>query len=79
MEETIVQILKKNDGEQIVAGDKIKLEFEINTDSKDFLERVKDEYKLPDLSKTLRCLLDFAQNDGDLDQIFKKIRCNRCD
>ena len=62
-----------------MAGDKIKLEFEINTDSKEFLESVKDDYKLPDLSKTLRCLLDFAQNDGDLDQIFKKIRCNRCD
>ncbi|PPR11892.1 MAG: hypothetical protein CFH41_00768 [Alphaproteobacteria bacterium MarineAlpha11_Bin1] len=62
-----------------MAGDKIKLEFEINTDSKNFLEGVKTDYRLPDLSKALRCLLDFAQNDGDLDQIFKKIRCNRCD
>ncbi len=62
-----------------MAGDKIKLEFEINKDAKDFLEGIKNDYRLPDLSKTLRCLLDFAQTDGDLDQIFKKIRCNRCD
>jgi hypothetical protein len=52
--------------------------FEINTDSKVFLESVTEKYGLPNSSKALRCLLDYAATDGDLDDIFKKIRCNRC-
>ncbi|MBB42498.1 MAG: hypothetical protein CMM44_01905 [Rhodospirillaceae bacterium] len=61
-----------------MSAEKIKIEFEINSDSRDFLENVQGQYNLPDLSKTMRCLLDFAQTDGNLDQIFKQIRCNRC-
>ena len=64
--------------EKKLAGDKIKMDFEINTDSKVFLESVTEKYGLPNSSKALRCLLDFAATDGNLDDIFKKIRCNRC-
>ena len=74
----LVFSLCKNYGERAVAGDKVKVEFEINTDAKDFLEGVKSDYRHPSISKTLRCLIDFAQSDGDLDEIFKKVRCNRC-
>ena len=61
-----------------MAGDKINMSFEINTDSKLFLESMTEKYGLPDTSKAIRCLLDYAANDGDADEIFKKIRCNRC-
>ena len=57
-----------------MAGGKIKEEFEINPDAKEFLEHIQNVYRHPDISKTLRCLLDFAQSDGDLDEIFKKVR-----
>ena len=57
---------------------KLKEEFEIYADAKEFLERMQNTYKHPDLSKTLRCLINYAQIDGDLDEIFKKTRCNRC-
>ena len=63
---------------KVMSAEKIKMEFDINSDSRDFLKDVQAKYNLPDISKTIRCLLDFAQNDGNLDQIFKKIRCNRC-
>ena len=62
-----------------MSAERIKIEFEINSDSRDFLKDIQGQYNLPDLSKTMRCLLDFAQTDGNLDQIFKQIRCNRCD
>ncbi|HAT34511.1 MAG TPA: hypothetical protein DCS82_02255 [Rhodospirillaceae bacterium] len=61
-----------------MAGEKIKVEFEIPADSKAFLEKMVDEYDLPDISKALRCLLDFAEEDGDLEEIFEEIRCRRC-
>lgn len=52
--------------------------FEIYPDSYQMLLEVTRKYDLPDPSKTLRCLLDYAATDGDWDQIFKKIRCRRC-
>ena len=69
---------EKINKERVMSAGKIKIEFEINSDSRDFLKDIQGQYNLPDLSKTMRCLLDFAQTDGNLDQIFKQIRCNRC-
>lgn len=62
----------------VMGPEKIKEEFEIYADAKEFLERIQTTYKHQDLSKTLRCLINYAQIDGDLDDIFKKTRCNRC-
>jgi len=61
-----------------MAGQKIKVTFEINPDAYDMLKTVQDKFELPDTSKALRCLLDYASQDGDWDEIFGKIRCPRC-
>ena len=62
-----------------MAGEKISVTFEINTDTLQMLENITDKYELPDNSKTLRCLLDFVlEKESNWDAIFKKIRCIRC-
>tara|TARA_Y100001934_G_scaffold158526_1_gene189603 strand:+ start:224 stop:409 length:186 start_codon:yes stop_codon:yes gene_type:complete len=61
-----------------MAGEKIKVDFEINRDSQEFLESMVEKYGLADASKAMRCLLDYAASDGDTDEIFANIRCNRC-
>ncbi len=43
------------------------------------LEQITDKYDLPDKSKALRCLLDYAEEkESDWDDMFATIRCNRC-
>ena len=56
----------------------IKVTFEIKPDMYDMLKTVQDKYELPDTSKTLRVLLDYAATDGDWEEIFGKVRCSRC-
>jgi hypothetical protein len=52
--------------------------FEIYPDSYEMLLEITQRYQLPDPSKALRCLLDYAATDGDWDAIFKTVRCRRC-
>lgn len=61
-----------------MAGEKTKVTFDINPDAYDMLKRIREKYKLPDESKALRCLLDYAATDGDWETIFGKVRCRRC-
>ena len=62
-----------------MAGEKISVNFEINIDSLQMLEKITDKYELPDNSKTLRCLLDFVlEKESNWDEKKKKIRCIRC-
>ena len=61
-----------------MAGAKISATFEINADAGEMLERIVARYDLPDASKALRILLDFAATDGDWDEIFGNVRCRRC-
>ena len=61
-----------------MAGAKIDVTFQINPDSYELLKAVRDQFKLPDTSKALRCLLDYAAKDGDWQQIFGVRRCRRC-
>lgn len=61
-----------------MAGDKVKVSFEINQDALEMLEKIAAQYKLPNTSKAIRCLLDYTAEDGDWDEIFKTIRCRRC-
>ena len=43
------------------------------------LEQIIDKYDLPDKSKALICLLDYAEEkDSDWDDMFATVRCNRC-
>jgi hypothetical protein len=57
---------------------KVRVVFEIYPDSLEMLKDVAQRYEMPDPSKALRCLLDYAATDGDWDEMFKKVRCRRC-
>ena len=62
-----------------MAGDKIDVSFEINSDSEKLLDQIVEKYDLPDKSKALRCLFDYVEEkDSEWDEMFKTIRCNRC-
>ena len=62
-----------------MSGDKKEITFEINTDSDDMLEKIVEEYKLPDKSKAIRVLLDYVEEkESDWDDMFATVRCNRC-
>lgn len=61
-----------------MATPKIKVTFEITPDSYEMLKTIRDRYDLPDTSKALRCLLEYAAKDGDWDNLFKTVRCRRC-
>jgi hypothetical protein len=57
---------------------KRRVTFEIYADSYEMLLDIAAKHKLPDASKALRCLLDYAATEGDWDAIFGKVRCRRC-
>ena len=58
---------------------KKNVSFEIYSDSEKMLEQIIDKYDLPDKSKALRCLLDYAEEkESDWDDMFATVRCNRC-
>ena len=62
-----------------MAGDKKKVTFEINADSDEMLNKIVEDYKLPDKSKAIRVLLDYVEEkETDWDDMFATIRCNRC-
>tara|TARA_B100000614_G_scaffold228968_1_gene221068 strand:- start:170 stop:358 length:189 start_codon:yes stop_codon:yes gene_type:complete len=62
-----------------MSGEKKEITFEINTDSDDMLEKIVEEYKLPDKSKAIRVLLDYVEEkETDWDDMFATVRCNRC-
>ncbi len=61
-----------------MAGVKVKIPFEIHPDGYEMLQNIVERYQVPDVSKALRCLLDYAATDGDWDEIFAKVRCRRC-
>jgi rRNA maturation endonuclease Nob1 len=57
---------------------KIRAEFDVETDQLAWLRQMADDYKLPDVAKALRIVIDHAMMDGDEDDIFMQIRCRRC-
>ena len=60
-------------------SEKKDVSFEIYSDSEKMLEQIINKYDLPDKSKALRCLLDYAEEkESDWDDMFATIRCNRC-
>lgn len=61
-----------------MAGEKILVEFLVQEDTVKMLEYAAKKYSLPDKSKALRCILDFAASKGDWDAIFKEMHCLRC-
>ena len=62
-----------------MAGDKKKVTFEINVDSDEMLNKIVEDYKLPDKSKVIRVLLDYVEEkETDWDDMFATVRCNKC-
>lgn len=63
-----------------MAGKKIAQTFELRDYQVEFLREMMTKYKIKDEGKALRVLLDYAVQDGDLDQIFDKMnmRCIAC-
>jgi hypothetical protein len=44
-----------------------------------FMEQMVTEYQLPDVSKAIRCLINYARDAAEVrDDIFAEIRCLNC-
>lgn len=52
--------------------------YELQPDHVAWLEEMAKKHHLSNDSKALRCLIDFAMEDGDEKEIFEKIRCRHC-
>ena len=62
-----------------MSGEKIEVTFEINSDMDKLLDKIVDDYNLPDKSKVIRVLLDYVEEkETEWDDMFATIRCNRC-
>ena len=64
--------------QRAMSKSKIPETFSIEENQKQWLEAMAVAHNLPDASKALRVLLDYARADGDEDDIFGKIRCSHC-
>jgi hypothetical protein len=67
-------------GVRAMAGNKEKFTFDARDYQLSFLRDMMQQYGIKDEGKALRILLDYAVQDGDLDQIFSKknMRCIAC-
>jgi hypothetical protein len=61
-----------------MAGPNVERTFRIKEDQLDWLQGMAAKFSLPDEHKALRTLIDYAMKHGDLDKIFMKIHCLRC-
>jgi hypothetical protein len=60
--------------------DKATYPIELEKDMMTFLEQMTTQYDLPDVSKTVRCLVNYARYVEEArEDIFAEIRCNTCD
>lgn len=60
--------------------DKATYPIELEKDMMLFLEQMKDKYDLADVSKAVRCLINYAQAvETAREDIFAEIRCFTCD
>ena len=60
--------------------DKATYSIELEKDMMEFMERMMAAYDLPDVSKAMRCLVNYARDTaGVQDNIFSEIRCFNCD
>ena len=57
---------------------KTSVEVVIETEQKEWLEKIVGEYSMKDISKAVRVLLDYAIEAESNDEIFKPIRCRFC-
>ncbi len=62
-----------------MGGIKQKYSLELNEDQMEWLQKMVSQYALDDEGKALRIILDYVQDEADLDTVFEVIRCNHCD
>jgi hypothetical protein len=59
--------------------DKMVYSVELEKDMMQFMEQMVTEYQLPDVSKAIRCLINYARDAAEVrDDIFAEIRCLNC-
>jgi hypothetical protein len=59
--------------------DKMVYSIELEKDMMQFVEQMATNYQLPDVSKAIRCLINYAREvEGVRDDIFAEIRCLNC-
>ena len=52
---------------------------ELDSEMVDYLEQAARQHSLPDISKAVRCLINYARENPDRrDEIFNEIRCLGC-
>tara|TARA_B100000700_G_C14802586_1_gene741317 strand:+ start:151 stop:339 length:189 start_codon:yes stop_codon:yes gene_type:complete len=62
-----------------MSKEKKKVELEIYEDMDKLLDKIVEDYNLPDKSKAIRVLLDYVdEKEDEWDEMFATVRCNRC-
>tara|TARA_B100000965_G_scaffold307533_1_gene266503 strand:- start:440 stop:628 length:189 start_codon:yes stop_codon:yes gene_type:complete len=62
-----------------MSKNKKKVEIEIYEDMDKLLDKIVEDYNLPDKSKAVRVLLDYVdEKEMEWDEMFATVRCNRC-
>tara|TARA_Y100001936_G_C15949311_1_gene599240 strand:+ start:324 stop:512 length:189 start_codon:yes stop_codon:yes gene_type:complete len=62
-----------------MSNEKKEVTFEIYPDMDKLLDKIVEDYNLPDKSKAIRILLDYVdEKDSEWDDMFATTRCNRC-
>ncbi|HCU81106.1 MAG: hypothetical protein CL789_01715 [Chloroflexi bacterium] len=59
-------------------NNKTNLDVVIQIKQKEWLEEMATKHSLPDASKALRILIDYAIEEGPENEIFNYIRCRYC-
>ncbi len=64
-----------------MAKKKENISVEIEVDQLDWLANIVEKFELPDESKALRILLDYAIEEAEEEEIFdlENMRCRHCD
>ena len=75
VEKAITVMTEEND----MPKDKAMYSFELEKEMMEFMEQMTAKYDLPDVSKAMRCLINYALDvDGVQDAIFAEMRCLSC-
>jgi len=61
-----------------MGGIKTSYSVELNNDQITWLKQMSEKYSIDDEGKALRIVLDFVQEEADLDAVFEEVRCNHC-
>jgi hypothetical protein len=66
--------------EKTMPKDKAVYSIELEKDMMEFMEQMTAQYALPDVSKAMRCLVNYVRDVAAVrDEVFTEIRCLNCD